>query len=29
VIIDTSALDADRVLERIVEHIKEKGLWES
>jgi len=26
VIIDTSALDADRVLERIVEHIKEKGL---
>ncbi len=29
VIIDTSALDADRVLDRIVEHIKEKGLWES
>ncbi len=26
VIIDTSALDADRVLERIVEHIKAKGL---
>lgn len=26
VIIDTSALDAERVLERIVEHIKEKGL---
>jgi len=26
VIIDTSALDADRVLEKIVEHIREKGL---
>ncbi|MBM9532084.1 (d)CMP kinase, partial [Desulfoprunum benzoelyticum] len=29
VIIDTSALDADRVLDRIVELIKEKGPWES
>ncbi|PKN31745.1 MAG: cytidylate kinase [Deltaproteobacteria bacterium HGW-Deltaproteobacteria-18] len=26
VIIDTSALDADRVLEKIVEHIRQKGL---
>lgn len=26
VMVDTSALDADRVLERIVAHIKEKGL---
>lgn len=26
VIIDTSALDADRVLEKIVEHIREKGI---
>ena len=28
VIIDTSALDADRVLEKIVEHIRQKGLLE-